>query len=150
MYLGSLLAVRAAIEAAVPDINTFYIESLPASLSLPAFYLEHMESGTEFLGVNTVQFTVQWQVMYFPPLQADGSPDALNLLAVTDKLREAFHADRGLTSPDGTLFQLEEFTGGTREAGMYIAIKLRTQYNRTSEEPEYDRVQSVHVSGLQN
>lgn len=148
MYLDSLHAIRQILEAAVPETDVFYIEAVPATLTLPAFYLEHMASGTELLGAYTIQFHVQWRIGYIPELLPDGTPDTMNQLAVMDLLREAFHQRLTLEAAGGTVFQLTEFSGGSGDMGMYAAVKLQTQYIRAEEEPEYEPIGAVHMKGI--
>lgn len=148
MYRSSLDAVKAIIRQAVPGSYLFYIEALPAEPSLPAFYLEHMASSAETTGVSTVQFHIQWQVAYFPPLLPDGIPDGPAQLTVADQLREALLREPVLKAPDGTLFQVESFTGGTGEAGMFLAVGLSAQYIHSSGEPEAPLMQELHWKGL--
>lgn len=150
MYRSSLEAMKATIRQAVPGGLPFYVEALPGELSLPAFYLEHMASSAETVGVSTVRFQIQWQVMYLPEMPAAGGvPDGLAQLAAADQLREAFMREPVLTAPDGTLFQVEAFSGGTGETGMFLAVTLSAQYIPSfGGGPEEPLMQELHWRGL--
>ncbi|MDF2935267.1 MAG: hypothetical protein K0Q90_640 [Paenibacillaceae bacterium] len=148
MYRSSLEAMQATIRQAVPGNDPFYVEALPGELTLPAFYLRHMASSAETAGVSTVDCHIQWQVMYFPQLSGDGTPDGLAQLAVADQLRQAFMREPVVKAPDGTLFQVEAFTGGTGEAGMFLAVTLSAQFIQSSGEPEAPLMRELHWKGL--
>lgn len=147
MYLDSLLAVQSAVHEALPEGCAFYTEAVPASPVLPALYMEHMASSTERLSGSSILCHIQWQLVYLPPLLPDGTPDTMNKLAVTDQLMEALHAGPVLQSPNGTVFEVEEFTGGADEAGMYVAVKLQTQMLQSRSEPGQP-MGTLHVAGL--
>ncbi len=149
MYRSSLEAVKATIRQAMPGSGwPFYVEALPGELLLPAFYLEHQASSAETVGVSTVRFEIQWQVMVLPEMPPGGIPDGLALLTVADQLREAFMQGPVLTAPDGTMFHVEAFTGGTGETGMFLTVTLSTQYTPSSAEPEAPLMQELHWKGL--
>ncbi|MNC39546.1 hypothetical protein D3C75_882120 [compost metagenome] len=148
MYRSSLDAVKKIIGQAVSGSFPFYVEALPAEPSLPAFYLEHMTSGAETAGGSTVQFQIQWRIIYLTPLRADGTPDGLAQLEVADQLREAFMREPVLEAPDGTLFRMEAFTGGAGETGMFLAVTLSAQYTPVSTTPQVPIMREVHWKGL--
>lgn len=149
MYRSSLEMMKATIRQAMGESSwPIYVEALPAELMVPAFYLEHQASSAETTGVSTVRFEIQWQVMVLPEMPAGGVPDGLAQLTVADRLREAFMRGPVLTAPDGTVFQVEAFTGGTGETGMFLTVTLSTQYTPSAAVPEAPLMQELHWKGI--
>ncbi|MDF2923171.1 MAG: hypothetical protein K0R57_2085 [Paenibacillaceae bacterium] len=145
MYQDSYNAVKEVLAAAVPGASNFYLESVPAEPVLPSFYLKHLSSNMEPLNAGSSLFQIQWQVIYLPALPGDGSPDTVSQLAAADQALEAFNAFSSVISPGGIRYEVEEFTGGTGDEGMFLAVKLRTYCSWAATEPDYDFIQDIHL-----
>jgi hypothetical protein len=143
MYLDSMNAIRAKLASGIPEVDTIYIDAVPADFKQPSFYVEMLPSSVEDLNRNLVQMELPWQIVYFPKLKKAGLPDRMDQLAVMDRLRQTFTAEPFLTSPTGTVFHIIDFDGGPRDDEVYVSIKLQTQYSRAK--PVYDLMQGVHL-----
>lgn len=145
MYLNSLLAIQSVLEATVPEVSTFYVEHAPVNMTVPAFYLEHLASSTEVLGPGSTQFAVQWKIMYLPPVLPEGISDSLDQLNVYDLLLASFMEKAAFVAPGGIRYEVQEIAGSTGEVGMFLTVKLQTQYLRSSAGENSDLMQTIHL-----
>jgi hypothetical protein len=143
MYRNSLDAIRSLLAKSFPDITTIYVDAVPADFVQPSFFVDHIMSDLVDLNRTMVQFDVQWQIVYFPPLKKSGIPDKMNAYATADQLRAVLAAEPYVTAPDGTVFRVMDITGGPRDDELYMSVRLQAQLNRTL--PDYDLMQDIHI-----
>lgn len=143
MLIESLGGIREQLQALFPDVSTVSINIVPDPLVRPSCHIVLAESGDVHEGTSGYSSQVKWDIVYYAPLGEDGKPSAMEQLAATDRIRQAFMDLLVLPSPGGDKFRIASADGGFRDGQAYIRVTLENEYGRAA--ATHETMQWMHM-----
>jgi len=107
--------------SAVPQLHE---GSIPVGFKRPALMIQMMPWGPKPVTSDIHEFSVRWQIVYFPTEDAVGNAIQADLFQAVDKLEQRFGREKGLTAPDGTKLRLDDFGAEERDDVVYASLTL--------------------------
>ncbi len=128
-------AIRCALRQEFPIevVSHIHLQQMPVDFVRPAFYMQLMPWHPQQIASCLRSYPTTWQLVYFPLEDDAGNADITDLHSKAMTLEELFGCTTYLTSPDGTVFHLDDFICEIRDGLLYCTIRL--QAVRIKEEP---------------
>ncbi|HML49611.1 MAG TPA: hypothetical protein PKE04_22980, partial [Clostridia bacterium] len=125
----------------VAEIPDLHINQMPQDFRRPALYVQPIPDRTEWLSAVMMGAPSAWQVVYFPPEDKQGLVDNLALLGLADRMTNALGRVPTLTSPNGTVYDVTDFSYDLRDGLGFFTVDLWTSMRL--EEPAAEPMQDI-------
>lgn len=127
MLIASKDALRKALREAFPisDVPHLHEGAMPVGFLRPALYIEMMPWGPKQIATSLWDYTVRWQIVYFPREDAAGSAIPSDLFQAAAKFEAALGRVQVIKAPTGEPFHVEDFSLTERDDVAYATLALR-------------------------
>lgn len=134
MLRDSMDAIRQLLNTTFPDVDRVYVNSVPAGFKRPSFFIGLISESKSHINKAMYQTRITWQIIYFAPDDGADNPNVFDQLTVTEKLKTALMEGMDITGPSGTVYNILDCSGGSRDAEVYINVRLEAIQRRPEEE----------------